>query len=381
MIRRGIVLAVVALVVLAGCAAAQAQPAPRVTLDVVVSPPAGLQPHAGTAHGRLAVGADGTYYVLMSWYAETSAARIELVAIGPGGAEKMRITLPIRLPIDSRGVAVQSMGVAVSHSGDLAVLVSGQGQTTLFHLGADGRLKKASEIAPPAVGVRFGGDDYYQLRHYVATPDNALLLAGGYGSGPYSWWMGKLSLDGVRLWQQGPSRGWPDSVNALRLRSDGSWIVILEEQRTENDTPHGCFLDRYAADGRRLARTKIGLGDCYTAAVLADGSVVATREGPSRSDLAFRDDTGKVTHKTTWPFDRIAWMIADGSGLAAIVSERADSRDSGEAAVRADGRGMLRWKSPGGEISDIARTPDDRIAALVWQATPREVRLVVYADP
>lgn len=378
--RRGIVLAAVALAVLAGCAAAQAQPAPRVTLDVVVSPPAGLQPHAGVAHGRLAVGSDGTYYVLMSWQGEASAARIELVAIGPVGGEKMRIPLPIHMPIGSTGFTVQSMGVAVSRSGDLAVLVSGQGQTTLFHVGADGRIKKASEVAAPAVGVRFGSDDYYQLRHYIATPDNALMLAGGYGSGPYGWWMGKFSLDGVRLWQQGPSLGYPDSVNALRLRGDGSWIVILEEQQVES-MKHQCFLDRYAADGRRLARTRIDFEGCYSAAVLAEGSVIASEHRrPSQSKLIFLDDTGKATREMTWPFDRIDWMIADGPGLAAIVSER-PGPGSVNAVVRADAGGTLRWKSAVGEISDIAHTPDGQIAALVWEEPRREVRLVAYADP
>ena len=378
MIRRGIGVVVVALAVLAGCAAAHAQPTPRVTLDVVVSPPAGLRPYHAGERGGLAVGADGTYYVLMSWYDEADAARIELVAIGPGGGEKMRVPLPIRLPIDSRGYAVQSMGVVVSRSGDLAVLVSGQGQTTLFRLGADGRIKKASEIAPPSRAARFGSDDYYQLRHYVATPDNALLLAGGYGSGPYSWWMGKFSLDGVRLWQQGPSRGWPDSVNGIRLRSDGSWIVILGEHSVEN-TKEDCFLDRYAADGRRLARTSIDYGGCYTAAVLAEGSVSAReRRSPLPSKLIFRDDAGKATREVMWPFESTNWMIADGPGLAAIVRPDPDS----EAVVRADASGRLRWKSPVVEkISDIARTPDGQIAALVWQAAPGEVRLVVYADP
>lgn len=380
MIRRDIVLAIAALAVLVGCAAARAQSTPRVTLDVVVSPPAGLQPDAGTAHGRVAVGADGNHYVLMSWQAEASAARIELLAFGPGGREKMRIPLPIHVPIGSRDFAVQSMGVAVSHSGDLAVFISGRGQTTLFRLGADGRLKKASEIGPPAVGVGFGSDDYYELRHYIATSDNALLLAGGYGSGPYSWWMGKYSLDGVRLWQQGPSRGWPDSVNALRLRGDGSWIVILEEEQVENMT-HRCFLDRYAADGGQLARTRIEFEGCYTAAVLAEGSVIASdHRSRSQSKLSFFDDTGKATREMTWAFDSIDWMIADGPGLAAIVSER-PGPGSVNAVVRADASGTLRWKSPVGEISDIARTPDGQIAALVWQENPREVRLVVYADP
>ena len=386
MIRCAIVPAVVVLAVLAGGAAAEAQPAPRVTLDVVVSPAPGLRPDPGAAHGRLAVGADGTYYVLLNGYAESSGARIELVAIGPGGVEKMRTTLPVRLPVDSTGFAVQSMGVAVSRAGDLAVVVSGQGQTALFRLGADGRLLKVSEIAPPAVGVRFGGEDYYQLRHYVATPDDALLLAGGYGSGPYSWWLGKFSLDGARMWQQGPSRGFPDSVNAVRARpqgsgADGSWIAILEEQRNENMTLD-CFLDRYAADGRRLARARLAVSGCYTAVVLDEGSIVAGHGSgqPARSELVFLDDDGKVTHRTPWPFDDVDWMIADGSGLAAIVTER-PTADSSKAVVRADARGALRWKSPAGGVSDIARTPDGRIAALVWETAPPRVRLIVYADP
>jgi hypothetical protein len=366
---------------LAACTPVQAQPMPRVTLDVAVPPAPGYKLAPGILPGRLAVGADGTHHVVLSGLTEPPEARVELIAITSAGSEKVRTVLPLDLPIGPRGFAVASMGVVATPSGDTAVFVSGA-KSTLFRLGADGGIKKQTAISPPdAASIRYDPDGYYELRHYVPAADSTVMLAGGFGSGPYAWWLGKFRLDGVRLWQAGPGRGFPDSVNAIGARADGSWIVILEETQGEKFIQE-CFLDRYAADGRRLARTRLGGIGCYTAAVLRDGSVVAsyTASKPPRRELIFYDDSGKVKGHTAWPFDGTDRIIADDDGFAAIVTEKSAPYNA-RTVVRADASGRLRWKSPVGDVSEIARTPDGQIAALVWSDDRTRARLVRYADP
>ncbi|TAJ42031.1 MAG: hypothetical protein EPO55_03485 [Reyranella sp.] len=372
-------LAILALAFL--CNPALAQPQPRIVLDVAVLPAPGYKPAPGILPGRLAVGADGTHYVILNEVTEASEARVELIAMTSTGSEKVRTVLPLDLPIGPRGFAVASMGVIATRSGDTAVFVSGV-KSTLFRLGTDGRIKKQTAISPPsAASTRYDPDGYYELRHYVPTADNAAVLAGGFGSGPYAWWLGKFSLDGVRLWQAGPGRGFPESVNAIGVRADGSWIVILEETQGEKFTLE-CFLDRYAADGRRLARARLAGIGCYTAAVLRDGSVVMnyTDSKPPRRELIFYDDSGKVKGRAAWPFDGTNWIIADGDGFAAIVTEKPDPYNARNV-VRADASGSLRWKSPVGDVTEIARTPDGQIAALIWSEDGTRARLARYADP
>jgi hypothetical protein len=43
--------------------------------------------------------------------------------------------------------------------------------------------------------------------------------------------------------------------------------------------------------------------------------------------------------------------------------------------------GQVRWRSPAGNASDIARTPDGQIASLIWSDDFLTARLVRYASP
>src|SRR5258708_28240494 len=123
-----------ALAVLAAGATARAQPAPRVVLDVVVTPASGLALDRSAGPGALAVGPDGTFYVLLNEHGNGSPSRVELMAIGPTGKETLRSLLPVRLPEGPSGFEIRSMGVVRSRSGDVSVFVSGRERSTLFRL-------------------------------------------------------------------------------------------------------------------------------------------------------------------------------------------------------------------------------------------------------
>jgi hypothetical protein len=73
-------------------------------------------------------------------------------------------------------------------------------------------------------------------------------------------------------------------------------------------------------------------------------------------------------------------MIPDGDGFVAIVAQTYGA-DAPEFIVRADAKGVVRWKSPAVDASDIALAPDGQVAAVVWSEKRGTLRLRRYADP
>ena len=88
--------------------------------------------------------------------------------------------------------------------------------------------------------------------------------------------------------------------------------------------------------------------------------------------------TRKVLGSASWPFDQTRRLIADGDGVAAVVCAA-----SGPLCfvVRAGVDGKIRWQSPAGSFTDIARTPDGQIGAVSWSADMLSASLVRYANP
>lgn len=381
--------------------AALAQPAPRVMLDVPVPAAERFRINHEGPGARLAVGRDGTHHILVHQFQPAAqslepatAARIDLVAVASDGELKRRQTLPATEKITFNGFAIASLGIVTASSGDHAVFWSANDPdipargdrsrfATLLHLAADGGVKKTSAIGPPNVARgRTDARAYYELYVYAPTPDNAVLLGGGFGSGPYAWWMGKFNLDGVRLWQAGPGNGFPERVAAAARRLDGSWLSLVTEM------PRSGGLDwvirRNAADGTALSRTRLPMPVGYEAAVLRNGSVLIANAGDGRAaaqELVFVDDRGHIRRRSPWPFAQTLRLIADGDGLAAIVEDDAAS-DGQRTVVRADATGAIRWRSAAADVTEIMRTPDGHIAALVRTGKDGEgLRLVRYADP
>ena len=164
MIRVMRLLPILALALL--CSPALAQPQPRVTLDIALPPPPDHQLSSFGPPGRLAIGPDGTQYVLLSSFspspdgiAPAASARVELLAYRADGGLKFRTMLPVQANIGPRGFNAASLGVAVTPSGETAVFLSSSNQamatpqrersvTSIYRVTADGKVRRATSVPP-----------------------------------------------------------------------------------------------------------------------------------------------------------------------------------------------------------------------------------------
>ncbi len=384
------------LVLLCGPAVAQSQsadpPAPRVTLDVALPPPADHRLSGLGRPGRLAVGGDGSIYVATSSFQPSPdgiqparSARIELLAYRPDGAQKYRTTLPVQAGVGPNGFNAESLGVAVSPSGEAMVFLSSSNTrlalprdersvTTLYRIGVDGKVQSVASV--PAAAEVAGA--FYRTRFYVPTADGGLLVGGGHGPDPFNWWIGRFDAMGRRIWQAGPGPAYPEDVYGLAIMPDGSVSAVIQEIGQASGLSRWTIA-RFAADGTPQSRSPFDtLGTSF---VLLRGfwlSAVDVFQTPNAPALVRLDERGKVSGRAPWPFDQTRRLIADGDGVAAVVCAAAGPLCF---VVRAGVDGRIRWQSPAGTFTDIARTQDGQIVAVAWSADLLSASLVRYADP
>ena len=392
MIRVMRLLPILALALL--CSPALAQPQPRVTLDIALPPPPDHQLSSFGPPGRLAIGPDGTQYVLLSSFspspdgiAPAASARVELLAYRADGGLKFRTMLPVQANIGPRGFNAASLGVAVTPTGETAVFLSSSNQamatpqrersvTSIYRVTADGKVRRATSVPPATTD---NPASYYQTKFYIPTTDNGLLVGGGFGPGPFNWWIGKFDAEGRRSWQAGPGPGYPEDVYGLAMRPDGGITAAVQEIQRETALSQW-YIARFAADGTPQGRIPFST-EGTSFALLPTGWVSAlSRFDTSRPPEIVRiDDTGNVASRAPWRYGQTRRMIADGDGFVAIVCATMDGPPCYVVAGRIDGQ--VRWRSPVGNFSDIARTPDGQIAAMVWSDDSLTARLVRYATP
>lgn len=394
-------LAFVLIVLLCGPALAQPQqPQPRTALDVELPAAPDYRLYGRGGPGRLAVGADGTHYLLTNSFRPSNDtaqpaldARIELWAFARDGTPKFRTQLPIEHRLGPLGFEIESLGVAVLPSGEVAVFLGSRneaiGQSVLgtpltlyFGVSATGAVLRVVPVAPPSGGDQSGNT--YSTHFYVPTADNGLLVGGGFGGGPFSWWIGKFGPDGQRGWQAGSGTGFPEDVYALAVRPDGTIeAVVLVAGSVQGfggwylGSPN---LARFAADGTVLSRARLEQeGDIFVA--LADSylAVLSAYDTSRRPELVHLDQTGKVSGRVPWSYEKTWFAMPHGDGIAAIACYRFDGPPCYVVSAGLDGK--VRWQSPPVTTSDIARTPDGQIAALIWSDNGMRARLVRYADP
>lgn len=385
------------LVLLCGPAVAQsptppAAPAPRVTLDVALPPPADHRLSGFGPPGRLAVGADGSLYVASTSFQPSpdgilpaKSARIELLAFARDGKPKYRTTLPVQAGVGPSGFNAESLGVVAFPSGDAAVFLSSSNTrvalpqdersvTTLFRIDANGKVQSAASMLPAA---RISGA-FYRTRFYLPTSDDGLLVAGGFGPDPFNWWIGKFDVQGRRAWQAGPGPAYPEDVYGLATAADGNVLAIVQEIGQLSGLSQW-YVARFAADGTPLGRAPFNtLGTSFVrlpAFWISAVDVFQTGNGPG---LVRLDDRGNVLGRAAWPFDQTRRLIADGEGIAAVVCAAVGPLCF---VVRANADGKIRWQSEPGSFTDIARTPDGQIVAVSWSADMSTASLVGFADP
>lgn len=376
------------------CGPAFAQPQPRVALDIPLPPPPDHRLSDFGPPGRLAVGSDRTHYVLMSSFrpspdgiATASSARVELLAYLRDGSPRFRTVLPVQAGVGQRGFNASSLGVAAMPSGETAVFLSSSNQasagpqqersvTSIYRVAADGKVRRAAAVPPAIPG---SPASYYQARYYLSTADDGLLVGGGFGPGPFNWWIGKFDAEGQRTWQAGPGPGFPEDVYGLAVRPDGSVSAVIQEIQRVMALSQW-YVARFAADGTPQGRTPFNTqGTSF--ALLPGGWVSAlSRFDTSRPPEIVRlDQAGNVAGRAPWRYGQTRRMIADGDGFAAIVCDTMDGPPCYVVGGRTDGQ--VRWQSSPVTASDIARTPDGQIAAIVWSDDGLTARLVRYADP
>lgn len=376
------------------CSPAFAQPQPRVTLDVPLPPPPAHQLSGLGPPGRLAIGTDGTHYVLASSFQPSADgiqpardARVELTAFTHDGRPRYRAMLPVQAGIGPRGFDAASLGVAVLPSGDAMVFLSSSNQamaapqrersvTSIYRVSAAGHVVRSTPVAPAVTG---SPASYYQTKFYLPTADNGLLVGGGFGPGPFNWWIGKFDTEGRRLWQAGPGPGAPEDVYGLALLPDGGIAAAVQEILPAQQLSQW-FIVRLAADGTPQGRSAFNTAG--TSFALTPGgwiSAVSEFQTAGSPALVRLDDQGNVAGSAPWNYGQSRRLIADGQGIAGIVCNTIDGPPC--YVVRAGIDGKVRWQSPPVTVTDIARTPDGQIAAIVWSDDLLSSRLVRYADP
>ena len=361
---------------LAACGAALAQPQPRTTLDIPLKASTGFQFDPYGPRSVQTVADDGTIVLALKQIDPSEKqVRVELIALSRDGTQKFRA----RVPVAADRPSIGSLNTAPVSSGEIGVLVvlndDGPGlPATLFRFGSDGRLKKKSEIGPPSRRAA-NPNGYYSIAQFQPTADNAVMLSGGFGSGPYGWWLGKFTLDGVRIFQAGPGQGFPENVSALAARPQGHWLALVLEM-----DPKGMGLDwylhRYTAAGQQQARVRLQAKGGYVAAILSDGGVIAVDDR-----LVFVNDLGRVVREVPWPFASTVSIVPADDGFWAVASV-SNAVDASNVIVRVDGQGRDLWRtSPVGETPGIARTPDGQLMAVLASPDRTILRLVRYDDP
>lgn len=365
-----------ALLLLLIAADARAQQ-PRVTMDIALPAAPGLEIDRFSLPGLLAASERGLFVALPQHDRDRKQTAVELAAVDRDGAVRFRVALPV----DAYRPALESVGVAVVPSGEIGVVVGlsdgDPNPTLLVRLAADGRLKRRSDIAPPHGQQRRkeSAASYYELEHYQPTSDNALLLAGGWGSGPYGWWLGKLSLDAKLIFQAGPGTGFPERVASLAARPDGRWLALVQEMRPGGGNVEWHLHD-YMANGRRDSNVRFDkLHNGYAGVVLRQGSVIV-HEG----QLLYLGDRGSIERHLPWPFPHTEAMVAADQGFWAVVGDTSGG-DVPTFLVRVDGNGEVRWRTGEIEARSLAATPDGQLAALVHSKDLSKVRLMRFADP
>ena len=385
-----------ALVLLCGPAVAQPQPpvppAPRITLDIALPPPPDHRLSGLGPPGRLAVGPDGAFYVASSSFQPSPdgilparSARIELLAYSREGTQKYRTMLPVQAGIGPNGYNAESLGVVAFASGEAAVFLSSSNTrvampenersvATIYRIDGNGKVLRAAAV-PPAAAVSGG---FYRIKHYLPTADNGLLVGGGYGPDPFNWWIGKFDSQGNRTWQAGPGPAYPEDVYGLAVPPDGSVSAIIQEVGQMSGLSQW-YIARFAADGTPQGRTPFNtLGTSFVSLPGLWVSAVDIFQTANPPQLVRLDEQGNVLGRASWPYDQTLRLIADGDGVAAVVCAAAGPLCF---VVRAGVDGKVRWQSPPGTFSDIARTPDGQIAAVLWSDDWLTARLVRYADP
>ena len=208
-----------------------------------------------------------------------------------------------------------------------------------------GTLRALGGVARPRT-KEWIADEAFELYGVLRQDDDRLVVYGGFGTGPFRWWIAQMRLDGTKLWETmgQTSAGEVTSMRGVAGGFEASVHVVMAWPNTANV---GAFRMRFDASGRLVGslKTPVRRGHLFTpdgsSATLseeADGLLqVEDRLGrrravallPGATDLRLRLDDGSFVLSDGSDND----LVVSGDGRTALHVERKASAD----AILADG--------------------------------------------
>ncbi len=214
------------------------------------------------------------------------------------------------LPVDQRRAALHGRIVEVEQS--------------------TGKLRALGGIARPRTKEVIEGQ-VFEFHGALRVGGDRLALYGGFGTGPFQWWVTLMQLDGTKLWETmgGTSAGEVTALRAVPGGFEASVHVIMAWPNTANV---GVFRMRFDEAGRIVGSLKMtGNGALLFA---PDGSAITLGEGPPPT-LIVEDRHGRRRTLAVLPTGAyLRYRLDDG---AVVLFDAGDL----ELVVSADGRAAV----------------------------------------
>jgi hypothetical protein len=228
-----------------------------------------------------------------------------------GAGTQRALLVMTYLPVDNRRAALYGRIVEVEESA--------------------GKLRALGGIARPRT-KEWIGEEVVEFHGALRLGGDRLALYGGFGMGPYQWWIALMQLDGTRLWEAmgHTSAG---EVTALRAVPDGFEASVHVIMAWPDASNVGVFRMRFDNAGRLVGSVKMtGNGALLFA---PDGSAITLGEGPPPT-LIVEDRHGRRRTLAVLPAGaaHLRYRLDDGS---LVMFGEGDN----ELVVSADGRAAV----------------------------------------
>ncbi|MCX7366669.1 MAG: hypothetical protein NTV97_33305 [Alphaproteobacteria bacterium] len=308
---------------------------------------------------QIAATPDGTSAMLLvsADPAEQKASRVELVRLDRDGRMLSR-RLVMEGPAKPYGLRYNTR-LAPLRSGEMILALSSEldADSRPTSLGGILRLSPTGEVLnrarlpfPNYASAEMRKTHVLEIATAMATADNGVVLGGGYGPGPSTWWMAKFSANGVRLAEDGARKvRIPAAVDAIAPLPGGGWQAIARDLTADEQTTDVVLL-RYDATGKRQSRrVLVDRSESHLATFTPQGRVMVVKADTSR--LLLFDHGATSSREIAWAGPRPRKIVADDEGFLALFDKRQGETEG--RIVRLDREGSVRWQSPPGNYIDL----------------------------
>jgi len=211
-------------------------------------------------------------------------------------------------------------------------------------------------------------DDSYELR-LAPSRDNGFVAFGGFGSGPYTWWMARYDGAGKQLWQRGDGRLLLTQIDDAQQWVDGRLAVLWVQGALSAQAPAAAQLRVLNAQGHVAQRYAISRykSACYR---FAGERVVV---GGFKDRIAWFDFTGRLIRSVAVSGSPCPLDVApDGSAVWEVNkysdTENGKTLPAGVAGIRAGEK--QPWQFELRDVAELAALPGGSMIALLHGPKP-----------